>query len=87
MVEKFGVLEVVLTESRTPQPAVGRQRHPLAAVALAALILLPFLQKAYTIDDLAARSGRLAADLLAELARLELEGRVTRTGGGHFAKA
>ncbi len=39
-----------------------------------------------TLDDLAARSGRPAPELLAELGRLELAGRVARLAGGTFAR-
>jgi DNA processing protein len=40
----------------------------------------------YSLDDLALATGRGAADLLAELADLELAGRVVRVGSGNFAK-
>jgi len=42
--------------------------------------------ESYSLDDLAGLTGRSAADLLAELARLELAGRVVRVGGGNFTK-
>lgn len=41
----------------------------------------------YTLDELAARTGRPAGELLAELGELELAGRVARVTGGAFAKA
>jgi predicted Rossmann fold nucleotide-binding protein DprA/Smf involved in DNA uptake len=39
-----------------------------------------------TLDDLAARSGRPAPELLAELGRLEVAGRIARMAGGTFAR-
>jgi DNA processing protein len=42
--------------------------------------------ESYTLDDLAALTGQAAPALLAELAALELAGRVVRVGGGNFAK-
>jgi DNA processing protein len=41
----------------------------------------------YTVDDLASRTGRPARDVLADLAELELAGRVNRLAGGAFVKA
>lgn len=41
---------------------------------------------AYTVDDLAERTGRPAPELLADLADLEIEGRVARTAGGCFVR-
>jgi len=40
----------------------------------------------YSVDDLAARSGRDTPGLLAELGALELAGRVQRTEGGRFVR-
>jgi DNA processing protein len=40
----------------------------------------------YSVDELAARTGRIAGDLVAELAMLELAGRVKRLAGGQFAR-
>jgi predicted Rossmann fold nucleotide-binding protein DprA/Smf involved in DNA uptake len=42
--------------------------------------------ESYTLDDLAVLTGQAAPALLAELAALELAGRVVRVGGGNFAK-
>jgi DNA processing protein len=42
--------------------------------------------EAYSVDELALRTGRDVAQLLPELGMLELSGRVTRLGGGHFAR-
>ena len=40
----------------------------------------------YSVDELAARTGRIPGDLVVELATLELAGRVTRLAGGQFAR-
>ena len=40
----------------------------------------------YSVDQLAERTGRIPGDLVAELAMLELSGRVRRVGGGQFAR-
>lgn len=42
--------------------------------------------EAYTVDDLATRTGRQASDLLADLGSLELAGRVSRVAGGGFLR-
>jgi DNA processing protein len=42
--------------------------------------------ESYTVDDLSARTGRSAAALLAELAELEVAGRIARVAGGSFVK-
>jgi len=63
-------------------PAVGstKQREISALEATMAA------GESYSLDDLAAVTGRSAADLLADLAGLELAGRVVRVGGGNFTK-
>lgn len=40
----------------------------------------------YTLDDLAARTGRPARDLLAELGALEVQGRIGRDASGRFVR-
>ena len=40
----------------------------------------------YTLDDLAARTGRPASSLLADLGSLEVAGRVGRAAGGTFIR-
>jgi DNA processing protein len=40
----------------------------------------------YGLDDLVERTGRAASDLLAELAQLEIAGKVTRSGSGGFVR-
>lgn len=40
----------------------------------------------YSVDDLAVITGRIAGDLITELAMLELAGRVKRLAGGEFAR-
>jgi predicted Rossmann fold nucleotide-binding protein DprA/Smf involved in DNA uptake len=42
--------------------------------------------ESYTLDDLASRTGRSVGDLLADLAELELAGRVTRGADGDFIR-
>jgi DNA processing protein len=42
--------------------------------------------ESYTVDDLAARTGRPGPELLADLGHLEIEGRITRTAGGRFVR-
>ena len=42
--------------------------------------------ESYTVDDLSARTGRSTAALLAELAELEVAGRIARVAGGSFVK-
>ena len=39
-----------------------------------------------SVDQLAAETGRSAAEWLAELAELEIAGKVTRTPGGTFVR-
>jgi predicted Rossmann fold nucleotide-binding protein DprA/Smf involved in DNA uptake len=40
----------------------------------------------YSLDQLETMTGRVASDLLAALADLELAGIVTRIPGGHFVR-
>ena len=42
--------------------------------------------ESYSVDQLAERTGRIAGELIAELATLELAGRITRVPGGCFAR-
>ena len=42
--------------------------------------------EAYGLEDLSARTGRQAHELLAELTTLELAGRVARAPGGAFVR-
>ncbi len=42
--------------------------------------------ESYTVDELAARTGRSVPDLLADLGELELAGRVSRVPGGSFMR-
>jgi DNA processing protein len=42
--------------------------------------------EAYSLDELAARTGRPVPGLLAELGRLEVAGRVVRIGAGSFVR-
>jgi predicted Rossmann fold nucleotide-binding protein DprA/Smf involved in DNA uptake len=40
----------------------------------------------YSVEDLAARTGRATPELLAELGGLELAGRVARNAGGSYIR-
>jgi len=40
----------------------------------------------YSVDNLAEKTGRLTSELLADLSRLELSGRVIRTAGGDYIR-
>lgn len=42
--------------------------------------------ESYTVDELASRTGRSVADLLADLGELELAGRISRVPGGNFVR-
>ena len=64
-------------------PPVKKDRNPLNISELEAKMAMG---ESYSIDELAERTGRIAGDLVAELATLELAGRVQRVGGGHFAR-
>jgi len=69
----------------------GHPAEPLAEgsdkrIEISALEAFMAPGEAYSLDDLAALTGREAPDLLAELASLELAGRVVRVEGGSFAK-
>ena len=64
-------------------PPVKKDRNPLKLSELEAKMAMG---ESYSIDELAERTGRIAGDLVAELATLELAGRVQRVCGGHFAR-
>ncbi len=42
--------------------------------------------EAYSVDELAGRTGLAVPDLLAELAQLEIAGRISRSSGGRFVR-
>lgn len=65
-----------------------RNRTPRAdkAIAVSRLEAAMAPGEAYSVDDLAAATGRSAADLLAELGALEVAGRIGRAGGGNFVR-
>jgi DNA processing protein len=69
----------------------GVSREKAATPAQGRLLLSELEEKMakgdlYGVDDLASLSGRSAADLLAELSALEMQGRVVRVGGGNFIR-
>lgn len=68
---------------------VSRHRPAVStgtAVAISELEEAMALGDPYSVDDLAAATGRSAADLLAELGALEVAGRIRRAGGGNFVR-
>jgi len=77
-------VEDILDEIRW-QSASGSKKdaNPLEISELEANMAMG---ESYSVDELVVRTGRIAGDLVAELAVLELGGRVTRTPGGHFAR-
>jgi DNA processing protein len=77
-------VEDILDEIRWCGPiGVQKVSNPLETSELEANMALG---ENYSVDELARRTGRIAGDLLAELATLELAGRVTRLAGGQFAR-
>ena len=78
-------VEDILEEIRWPRHAApgssSRKPLPLSNLELAMASGEP-----YALDDLAERTGRQAPQLLADLATLELNGRITRLPGGRFVR-
>jgi DNA processing protein len=64
----------------------GRAKPPGQAQHLSGLERAMAPAEPYSVDELAARTGRAAPDLLAELGSLELRGRISRTTGGRFVR-
>jgi DNA processing protein len=69
-----------------PRPGSERPRDGDKEPAVSKLEAAMDPGETYSLDELAAATGHGAAELLAELADLELAGRVARVGGGNFAK-
>jgi DNA processing protein len=68
---------------------VSRVRRPPRQAAVPAggtLEAAMAVGEPYSVDDLAASTGRSAPDLLAELGMLEVAGRIARAGGGTFVR-
>jgi predicted Rossmann fold nucleotide-binding protein DprA/Smf involved in DNA uptake len=53
---------------------------------LTGLAAVMALGEPYSVDELATRTGRPTPAVLVELGELELAGRVTRVGGGRYAR-
>lgn len=68
---------------------VSRDRTPKAtdkSLSISSLEQAMARGSLYSADDLSARTGRPVQDLLAELGSLEVQGRVSRVGGGNFVR-
>ena len=71
---------------------IGWQSAPKAVQNPGNCLQLNYLEETmaagepYSVDFLATKTGRLATDLLADLAELELTGRVQRVAGGRFMR-
>lgn len=76
------VLEEIGWGRPAAPPVDGADKH----IEISALEAIMATGEAYSLDDLAALTGRGVPDLLAELASLELAGRVARAEGGSFTK-
>ena len=68
----------VADPGRLPEPANQSQNNELLALVRAGEV--------FSVEDLSERSGLKAAEILAELGRLELEGLVARSGVGTFIR-
>ncbi len=64
----------------------GRQSEPSKQLPCNKLLGAIKAGDVFTVEELSERSGRRAAEILAELGRLELEGRIARSGVGTFIR-
>jgi len=64
----------------------SRRDRAVKAIPLSELEQAMAVGEPYSVDDLAAVTGRSAADLLGELGALEVDGRIRRAGGGNFVR-
>jgi DNA processing protein len=64
----------------------ARKVAPDDAGPLTGLAAVMALGEPYSVDELATRTGRPTPAVLVELGELELAGRVTRVGGGRYAR-
>jgi len=76
----------VLEELRWPLPSTGSPAQPTKSLQIRGLEGTMAVGEPYSVDDLAARTGRSTPDLLAELGALEVEGRITRMAGGSYIR-
>jgi DNA processing protein len=76
----------VLEELRWTLPSTGSPAQPTKSLQMRGLERTMAVGEPYSVDDLAARTGRSTPDLLAELGALEVEGRITRMAGGSYIR-
>ena len=85
-------VEDVLEELKWSRPPAAAPRNESSSSQLSNSLVDSSLEagmaagEPYSLDDLAATTGRPAAALLAELSALELAGRVSRLPGGNFVR-
>ena len=79
-------IEDVLEELGWALPSTGSPAQSTKSLQMRGLAGTMAIGEAYSVDDLAARTGRTAADLLAELGGLEIAGRITRMAGGSYVR-
>ena len=79
-------VEDILEEIRWRRPAIPSSGGNVKGLPISELEQVMGTGEVLTLDDLAVRSGRPASQLLAELGRLELAGRIARMAGGTFAR-
>ncbi|HKV99110.1 MAG TPA: DNA-processing protein DprA [Vicinamibacterales bacterium] len=79
-------VEDVLEELGWALPPTSSPARPTKSLQIHGLEGTMALGEAYSVDDLAARTGRPTPDLLAELGALEVAGRITRMAGGSYIR-
>jgi DNA processing protein len=79
-------VEDVLEELGWTPPSTGSPAQSTKSLQIHGLEGTMTLGEAYSVDDLAARTGRQTPDLLAELGALEVAGRITRVAGGSYIR-
>ena len=79
-------VEDILEELKWRSPSTGLDSSPAKRLQGDGLLASVRLGEAVTVDDLAARTGRPAGELMADLASLELAGKLSRLPGGCFTR-
>src|SRR5262245_31317038 len=79
-------VEDVLEELGWNSPAHGSPAPLTKSLQIHGLEGTMTVGEAYSVDDLAVRTGRGTSDLLAELGALEVAGRITRMAGGSYIR-
>jgi len=79
-------VEDILEELNWRSPSTGRDSSPAKCLPGDGLLASVGPGEAVTVDDLAARTGRPAGELMADLASLELAGKLSRLPGGCFTR-